>query len=102
MKKILVALSTASLTMVSAVSLADTQQPVALWLCSDYLTVEDSVQDAALGFAVAVNKQGKPQEAVLDMDGVIKRQPEILQYCKENPKIALRDALVQTDGSAKK
>lgn len=100
MKKAFFALTIAGFAALSATANADTQKPVALWLCSDYLTVNESFQPTALGFAAAVNHNGNVKEAVLDVNGVAKMQPQVLQYCKENPKVALRDALVQP-GSVK-
>lgn len=100
MKKALFALSVMGVVAFSSAAQADAQKPVALWLCSDYLTVDESFQPTALGFAAAVNHDGNVKEAVLNVDGVAKVQPELLKYCKENPKIALRDALIQT-GSVK-
>lgn len=100
MKKAILAMSVAGFAALSATAHADAQKPVALWLCSDYLTVDESFQPTALGFAAAVNHQGDVKEAVLNVEGVAKAQPGLLKYCKENPQIALRDALVQT-GSVK-
>lgn len=96
MKKALLALSIVGFAALSATAQADAQKPVALWLCSDYLTVDESFQPTALGFAAAVNHKGDVKEAVVNVDGIAKIQPELLKYCKENPAIALRDALVQT------
>lgn len=102
MKKTLFTLSLSGLVMFSAGAYAAEDKPVALWLCSDYLTVEESFQPTALGFAAAVNHDGDVKEATLDVAGVSKVQPQVLQYCKENPKIALRDALVQSGVATKK
>lgn len=102
MKKIIFALSVVGLATFSAAVQADAQKPVALWLCSDYLAVDETFQPTALGFAAAVNHQGNVTEAVLDVDGIAKVQPELLMYCKENPKIALRDALAQSSGAVAK
>ncbi|WMD18637.1 acid-activated periplasmic chaperone HdeA [Achromobacter seleniivolatilans] len=102
MKRALCALGIVGLAAVSGLAHADTKKPVALWLCSDYLEVDETTQPTALGFAEAINRQGKPEEAVLDVEGITKIKPAVLTYCKENPKIALRDALVQTWAKAKK
>jgi acid stress chaperone HdeA len=96
MKTALFMLPVIAAVTVSAAAHADSKQPVALWLCSDYLAVEESVQPTALGFAEAVNRKGEPEAEALDIEGIAKVQPEVLTYCKENPKIALRDALVQS------
>jgi acid stress chaperone HdeA len=96
MKKALLALSIMGFAALSATAQADANKPVSLWLCSDYLTVNETVQPTALGFAAAVNHQGDVKDAVLNVEGIAKVQPEVLKYCKENPKVALRDALIQT------
>lgn len=99
MKKILFTLSLAGIASFSSMAhAADASKPVAFWLCSDFLEVNETVQPTALGFVAAVNHKGNVQEAVLDVDGVAKLQPTVVTYCKENPKVALRDALVQANG----
>lgn len=102
MKKTFLTLALVGMAAVSGAAQADAKKPVALWLCSDYLAVNESYQPTVLGFAEAVNRQGKPEEAALDVEGIAKVKPELLTYCKENPKIALRDALVQSWGKVKK
>lgn len=102
MKKALCALGIVGMVAVSGLAHADTTKPVALWLCSDYIGVDETYRPIALGFAEALNRQGKPEEATLDVEGITKVKPELVKYCNENPKIALRDALVQTWGKVKK
>ncbi|WP_082578783.1 acid-activated periplasmic chaperone HdeA [Achromobacter sp. Root565] len=102
MKNFFYALSITGALSVSSAAVADSNKPIALWLCSDYLAVEDNYRPTVLGFAEAVNRKGEPQSATLDVDGITRVQPELLTFCKENPKIALRDALVQSWSKAKK
>lgn len=102
MKKTMVTLALVGMAAMSGAAQADSKKPVALWLCSDYLAVNESYQPTVLGFAEALNHKGKPEEATLDVEGITKVKPEVLTYCKENPKIALRDALVQSWGKVKK
>ncbi len=102
MKKAILAMSIFGAAAMGGVAHADAAKPVPLWLCSDYLAVDESYQPTVLGFAEALNRDGKPEAQVLDVDGIAKVKPELLQYCKENPKIALRDALVQSWGKIKK
>ncbi|MVW71956.1 acid-activated periplasmic chaperone HdeA [Bordetella sp. 15P40C-2] len=102
MKKVIFAVAVAGLAAFSATTHADTKQPVPLWLCSDYLTLDESVRPTALGFAAAVNHNGDVQKAVVDVEGIAKVQPQLLTYCKENPKVALRDALVGSGVVTKK
>lgn len=102
MKNAILALTVFGMATLAGAAHADTKKPVPLWLCSDYLTVDESYRPTVLGFAEALNRQGKPDAEVLDVDGIAKVKPELLTYCKENPKIALRDALVQSWGKIKK
>lgn len=102
MKKTIFTLALVGMAAVSGAANAYAKKPVALWLCSDYLAVDETYQPTVLGFAEAVNRQGKPTEAMLDVEGITKVKPELVTYCKENPKIALRDALVQSWGKVKK
>ena len=102
MKKIILAASTIGLIASAGLAHADTKKPMPLWLCSDYVGIDESYRPLALGFAEALNRKGKPEAEVLDVEGITKVQPELLTYCKENPKIALRDALIQTWGKTKK
>ncbi|MCE9905677.1 HdeA/HdeB family chaperone, partial [Hafnia paralvei] len=40
----------------------------------------------AIGFAEALNKKDKPEDAVLDVDGTEKVIPLVIEACKQNPK----------------
>ena len=102
MKKLVFAVAAAGMTMITATSHADTNQPAPLWLCSDYVNLDESVRPTALGFAAAVNQDGDVKEAVVDIEGIAKVHPQLLTYCKENPEIALRDALVGSGAVTKK
>jgi acid stress chaperone HdeA len=74
---------------------ADTKKPLALWQCQDFLSVKESYRPVVISFAEALNAKGKPEEAVLDVEAIRKKTPMLVKSCKENPKIMLRDALVQ-------
>ncbi|MEQ4617129.1 MAG: acid-activated periplasmic chaperone HdeA [Corticimicrobacter sp.] len=101
MKKTMLMLAVFGMSTLGGLAHADTKKPVPLWLCSDYLAVNEDVQPTVLGFAEALNRAGKPDAEVLDIDGVAKLQPVLLTHCKENPTIALHDALVQAWGTIK-
>lgn len=73
---------------------ADTKKPLALWECQDFLAVQHSYQPIVVGFAEALNKKDKPEDAVLDVAGIETNTPLLVKHCTENPKIKLRDALV--------
>ncbi|QII84016.1 acid-resistance protein [Bordetella hinzii] len=76
-------------------SATSTQKALPLWLCGDYVGLDESYRPIALGFAEAFGRNGKPESDVLDVEGIAKLTPVLLTYCQENPKIALRDALAQ-------
>lgn len=98
MKKTACMIALAGAAVLPFASQANAEKPVALWLCSDYVSLDESYRPVAVGFAAAVNHDGKVEEAVLDTAGIAKLQPQLLQVCNENPQIALRDALVQAQG----
>ncbi|MCX5591570.1 acid-activated periplasmic chaperone HdeA [Alcaligenes endophyticus] len=71
------------------------------WLCSDYLAADTQLQPVAIGYAEALNRIDQTQTTVLDVEGIVKVTPVVHEYCKENPKVALRDALKQSWGTIK-
>ncbi|WP_313622816.1 acid-activated periplasmic chaperone HdeA [Achromobacter sp.] len=73
---------------------ADAKKPLALWQCQDFLGVQESYRPIVVSYAEALNNKGKPEEAVLDVEGISTRTPLLVKHCTENPKIMLRDALV--------
>lgn len=101
MKKIVFSLAIFSAALAGGVAHADSKKPVPLWLCSDYLDLNETYRPIALGFAEALNNKGKVEDATLDIEGITKVTPSLLTYCQENPKIALRDALAQTKAAKK-
>ncbi|AZY50165.1 acid-activated periplasmic chaperone HdeA [Bordetella avium] len=101
MKKIIISLSIAAATLsFSGTALADAKKPMPLWQCSDYLQLNESYRPVALGFAEAVNRKGKPEDDVVDIEGIAQITPTLVTYCQENPKVALTDALAQTKANA--
>ncbi|WP_233236376.1 acid-activated periplasmic chaperone HdeA [Bordetella sp. LUAb4] len=73
---------------------ADAKKPLALWECQDFLGVQESYRPIVVSFAEALDKRDRPEEAVLDVDGIATRTPMLVKQCSENPTIKLRDALV--------
>lgn len=49
---------------------ADNKKPVNSWTCEDFLAVDESFQPTAVGFAEALNNKDKPEDAVLDVQGI--------------------------------
>ncbi|KHS42787.1 acid-activated periplasmic chaperone HdeA [Hafnia paralvei] len=65
---------------------AENKNPVKSWTCEDFLALDESFKPTAIGFAEALNKKDKPEDAVLDVDGTEKVIPLVIEACKQNPK----------------
>ena len=57
---------------------ADNKKPVNSWTCEDFLAVDESFQPTAVGFAEALNNKDKPEDAVLDVQGIATVTPAIV------------------------
>lgn len=66
-------------------------KPVNSWNCEDFLAVDESYQPMAVGFAEALNSKDKPEDAVLDISGIEKVTPMIIQACQDNAKVSFKD-----------
>lgn len=86
MKKSVLVLGVTCLLAYSAATLADeTQKPLATWTCEDFLALDDTYQPTAIGFAEALSKKGTPEDSVLDIDGIEKVTPVLIEACKKDP-----------------
>lgn len=65
---------------------AENKKPVNSWRCEDFLALDESFKPTAIGFAEALNKKGKPEDAVLDINGTEKVTPLVIEACKQAPK----------------
>lgn len=65
---------------------AENKKPVKSWTCEDFLALDESFKPTAIGFAEALNKKDKPEDAVLDVDGTEKVIPLVIEACKQNRK----------------
>lgn len=93
MKKTLVV---ATLLAASSLSMAATtaaKKPVSQWKCEDFLALDESYQPKAIYFAEGFNKKNKPVDAVMDMDGIEKVVPLVVQECQKAPKASFWDKL---------
>ena len=54
--------------------------------CEDFLAVEDTIKPKVVFWAVAYAKGGKPEAAVLDVEGTDKITPLLIEDCKATPK----------------
>jgi acid stress chaperone HdeA len=92
-KQLLMAGLIGSLAFSASSIAADTKKPLAMWACQDFLDVQESYKPIVVSFAEALNSKSKPEDAVLDVDGITTTTPMLVKHCTENPKVMLRDAL---------
>ncbi|HHC4746475.1 TPA: acid-activated periplasmic chaperone HdeA [Escherichia albertii] len=69
----------------------DNKKPVNSWTCEDFLAVDESFQPTAVGYAEALNNKDKPEDAVLDVQGIATATPAIIQACNQDKKANFRD-----------
>lgn len=81
MKKVLGLILGASLLIPAIAQAADHKKPVTEWTCEDFLAVDSTFQPVAVGFAEALNSKEKPEDAVLDVDGIQTLTPVVVQAC---------------------
>ena len=86
MKKYILMMGAASLVALTSMAQAADAKPVSKWTCEDFLAVKESFQPTAVGLGEAVNKSGKVEDAVLDVDGVAKVTPEVITACQQDKK----------------
>lgn len=72
-------------------SKAANAKPINSWSCEDFLAVNESFQPMAVGFAEALNSKDKPEDAVLDVSGIEKVTPMIIQACQEDAKVSFKE-----------
>ena len=61
-------------------------QPLGKMTCEDFLAIDDTVKPKVVYYAVAYAKGGKPEAAVLDVEGTEKITPLLIEECKAKPK----------------
>ncbi|MEB0204265.1 acid-activated periplasmic chaperone HdeA [Pseudomonas sp. CCC3.1] len=84
MKKHILMIGAAGLVAMSTLAQADAKQPVSKWTCADFLAIDESFRPTAVGLGEAVNKSGKVEDAVLDVDGVAKITPLVVTACEKD------------------
>ena len=65
---------------------ASGSKPLAKMTCQDFLALDETVQPKAVYWAVAYAKGGRPEAAVLDVEGTDQLTPMLVQECKATPK----------------
>jgi acid stress chaperone HdeA len=61
-------------------------KPLGKMTCEDFLAVDDSFKPKLVYFGVAYAKGGKPEAAVLDVEGTEKIMPMLIEACQAQPK----------------
>jgi acid stress chaperone HdeA len=61
------------------------KKPLAKMTCEDFLAVEDSVKPKVVYYAVAYAMGGKPEAAVIDVEGTEAITPVLIEGCKAKP-----------------
>jgi acid stress chaperone HdeA len=62
------------------------KKPVSEWTCEDFLAVDESFRPTAVGIGEMVNRKGKVEDQVVDVDGIAAVTPELVQVCGKEPK----------------
>jgi acid stress chaperone HdeA len=62
------------------------KKPLTKMTCEDFLAIESTFQPKAVYFAAAYAKGGKPESAVLDVEGMETVVPAVVDECQKAPK----------------
>lgn len=62
------------------------QKPVKQWTCTEFLAIDDEFRPKVVYAATAYSREGKPEEAVIDIEGTEKVTPMIIEECQKAPK----------------
>ncbi|MBS0849425.1 acid-activated periplasmic chaperone HdeA [Citrobacter sp. JGM124] len=82
MKKVLGIILGVSLIIPAMSQAADQKKPVNNWTCEEFLDIDSTFQPVAVGFSEALNNKDKPEDAVLDVDGIQTLTPLVIQACE--------------------
>jgi acid stress chaperone HdeA len=63
-----------------------TKKPLGKMTCEDFLAVDDTFKPKLVYYAVAYAQGGKPEAAVIDVEGTDKITPALIEECKAAPK----------------
>lgn len=69
------------------------KKPLGQWTCEDFVAVEDQFKPKVVYWASAYSKSGKPEAALLDIDGTETVTPAIVDACVKNPKASFWQTL---------
>ena len=81
------------------------KKPLGKMTCEDFLAVDDTFKPKVVSYAVAYAKGGKPEAAVIDVEGIDRLTPVLIEDCKASPKESFwkkLKAAVKADAKAMK
>jgi acid stress chaperone HdeA len=58
-------------------------------LCEDFITLDDAVKPKVIYWAEGLNRKGKPEDAVVDIDETDRLIPVLVEECTKAPKQSL-------------
>ncbi|WP_091386810.1 acid-activated periplasmic chaperone HdeA [Microbulbifer marinus] len=61
------------------------KKPAKDWTCADFIAIDDQYKPKVVYWATAYSKHGKPEAAVLDIEGTEKVTPMIVTACTNAP-----------------
>ena len=88
-RRVVVALAATVLLAGASAGLAQSsaaKKPLGKMTCEDFLVIEDTFKPKVVYWAAAYGKGGKPEAAILDVEGTEKVVPVIIEVCKKAPK----------------
>lgn len=68
-------------------------KPLGQWTCEDFIAVGDQFKPKLIYWATAYSKSGKPEAAVVDVDGTETVTPAIVDACVKSPKASFWQTL---------
>jgi acid stress chaperone HdeA len=71
---------------VTAAAQSPSKKPLGQWTCEEFLGVEDQSRPKVISWATAYAKGGKPEASVIDIAGIDKLTPIIVDECRKAPK----------------
>ncbi|MCU4415236.1 acid-activated periplasmic chaperone HdeA [Acinetobacter sp. WU_MDCI_Axc73] len=86
MKKISIILLSCALLTPVLVNAAPSKKPINNWTCEDFLALNSTYQPTVVGVITTQANKGKPEGQVLDVEGIEKVTPIIIQECKKDKK----------------
>lgn len=66
-------------------------KPVNSWTCEDFLALESSFRPTAVGYAEALNNKDKPEDAVIDVQGIETVTPAVIEACTQDKESSFKD-----------